>query len=103
MSRCGPRHELNQWKVELFQKPFGNVHFLHSAGIGDDVVWFALNEEDRPLFAFASIWTEFKATGAPRNPVFGVIGIQSVDADPPAQGVMMHAPATGSSRASSAS
>jgi putative SOS response-associated peptidase YedK len=25
-----------------------------------DVVWFALNE-DRPLFAFAGIWTEFKA------------------------------------------
>ena len=24
-----------------------------------DVVWFALNE-DRPLFAFAGIWTEFK-------------------------------------------
>jgi hypothetical protein len=24
-----------------------------------DVVWFALND-DRPLFVFASIWTEFK-------------------------------------------
>jgi putative SOS response-associated peptidase YedK len=24
-----------------------------------DVVWFALNE-DRPLFAFAGIWTDFK-------------------------------------------
>ena len=24
-----------------------------------DVVWFALNE-DRPLFAFAGVWTEFK-------------------------------------------
>jgi putative SOS response-associated peptidase YedK len=29
-----------------------------------DVVWFALNE-DRPLFAFAGIWTEFRVTGAP--------------------------------------
>lgn len=29
-----------------------------------DVVWFALNE-DRPLFAFAGIWTEFRATAAP--------------------------------------
>jgi putative SOS response-associated peptidase YedK len=27
-----------------------------------DVVWFALNK-DRPLFAFAGMWTEFKATG----------------------------------------
>jgi hypothetical protein len=25
----------------------------------EDVVWFALNEE-RPLFAFAGLWTEFK-------------------------------------------
>ena len=36
-----------------------------------DVVWFALNE-DRPLFAFAGIWTTFNATGAPnrsRSPV----------------------------------
>ena len=28
-----------------------------------DVVWFALNE-DRPLFCFAGIWTEFKGTAA---------------------------------------
>ena len=28
-----------------------------------DVVWFALNK-DRPLFAFAGIWTTFNATGA---------------------------------------
>ena len=28
-----------------------------------DVVWFAINE-DRPLFAFAGIWTEFKAPNA---------------------------------------
>jgi putative SOS response-associated peptidase YedK len=27
-----------------------------------DVVWFALNE-DRPLFAFAGIWTEYRAEG----------------------------------------
>jgi putative SOS response-associated peptidase YedK len=25
-----------------------------------DVVWFALHE-DRPLFAFAGVWTEFKS------------------------------------------
>jgi len=30
-----------------------------------DVVWFALNEE-RPLFAFARIWTEFKGDRGPR-------------------------------------
>jgi len=29
-----------------------------------DVVWFALNE-DRPPFAFAGIWTEFKGDRAP--------------------------------------
>jgi putative SOS response-associated peptidase YedK len=28
-----------------------------------DVVWFALNE-DRPLFAFAGIWTTFHGDGA---------------------------------------
>jgi len=28
-----------------------------------DVVWFALND-DRPLAAFAGIWTTFRATGA---------------------------------------
>ena len=28
----------------------------------NDVVWFALND-DRPLFAFAGIWTEFKGDG----------------------------------------
>jgi hypothetical protein len=33
-----------------------------------EVVWFALNE-DRPLFAFAGIWTEFNGDRAPsRNP-----------------------------------
>jgi putative SOS response-associated peptidase YedK len=29
-----------------------------------DVVWFALNE-NQPLFAFAGIWTEFRAIAAP--------------------------------------
>jgi putative SOS response-associated peptidase YedK len=29
-----------------------------------DVVWFALNE-DRPLFAFAGIWTTFNGDRAP--------------------------------------
>jgi hypothetical protein len=29
-----------------------------------DVVWFALNE-DRPLFAFGGLWTEFKGDRAP--------------------------------------
>jgi putative SOS response-associated peptidase YedK len=33
-----------------------------------DVVWFAL-DDDRPLFAFAGIWTEFRGDRAPnRNP-----------------------------------
>jgi putative SOS response-associated peptidase YedK len=33
-----------------------------------DVVWFAL-DDDRPLFAFAGIWTEFKGDrGTSRNP-----------------------------------
>jgi putative SOS response-associated peptidase YedK len=33
-----------------------------------DVVWFALND-DRPLFAFAGIWTEFKGDrGTSRSP-----------------------------------
>jgi putative SOS response-associated peptidase YedK len=27
-----------------------------------NIVWFVLNE-DRPLFAFAGIWTEFRETG----------------------------------------
>jgi hypothetical protein len=31
-----------------------------------DVVWFALNA-DRPLFAFAGIWTEFKGARAPNQ------------------------------------
>src|ERR1700730_3229564 len=31
-----------------------------------DVVWFALND-DRPLTAFAGIWTEFKTTGISPN------------------------------------
>ena len=36
-----------------------------------DVVWFALNE-DRPLFAFAGIWTEFKGDrGTKSKPVPG--------------------------------
>jgi putative SOS response-associated peptidase YedK len=36
-----------------------------------DVVWFALNE-DRPLFAFAGIWTEFKGDrGTKSRPVPG--------------------------------
>jgi putative SOS response-associated peptidase YedK len=29
-----------------------------------DVVWFALGD-DRPLFAFVGMWTEFRGTGAP--------------------------------------
>jgi putative SOS response-associated peptidase YedK len=34
-----------------------------------DIVWFALNE-DRPLFAFAGIWTEFKGDrGTKSKPV----------------------------------
>ena len=36
-----------------------------------DVVWFALNE-DRPLFAFAGIWTEFKGDrGTKSKPIPG--------------------------------
>jgi hypothetical protein len=36
-----------------------------------DVVWFALND-DRPLFAFAGIWTEFKGDrGTKSKPVPG--------------------------------
>jgi putative SOS response-associated peptidase YedK len=36
-----------------------------------DVVWFALNE-DRPLFAFAGIWTEFKGDrGTKSKPISG--------------------------------
>jgi putative SOS response-associated peptidase YedK len=36
-----------------------------------DVVWFALNK-DRPLFAFAGIWTEFKGDrGTKSKPVPG--------------------------------
>jgi hypothetical protein len=36
-----------------------------------DVVWFALNE-DRPLFAFAGIWTEFRGDrGTKSKPAFG--------------------------------
>ena len=36
-----------------------------------DVVWFALND-DRPLFAFAGIWTEFKGDlGAKSKPIPG--------------------------------
>jgi putative SOS response-associated peptidase YedK len=36
-----------------------------------DIVWFALNE-DRPLFAFAGIWTEFKGDrGTKSKPVPG--------------------------------
>ena len=31
-----------------------------------DIVWFALNE-DRPLFAFAGIWTEFKTVARSRS------------------------------------
>ena len=30
------------------------------------MVWFALNE-DRPLFAFAGIWTEFKGERGPKS------------------------------------
>ena len=29
-----------------------------------DVVWFALND-DRPLFAFGGVWTEFKGAAVP--------------------------------------
>ncbi|MEZ0081476.1 SOS response-associated peptidase [Bradyrhizobium japonicum] len=36
-----------------------------------DIVWFALNE-NRPLFAFAGIWTEFKGDRGPKSkPVSG--------------------------------
>ena len=36
-----------------------------------DVVWFALND-DRPLFAFAGIWTEFKGDrGTKSKPILG--------------------------------
>ena len=36
-----------------------------------DVVWFALNE-DRPLYAFAGIWTEFKGDrGTKSKPIPG--------------------------------
>ena len=36
-----------------------------------DVVWFALND-DRPLFAFAGIWTEFKGDrGTKSKPISG--------------------------------
>ena len=36
-----------------------------------DVVWFALND-DRPLFAFAGIWTEFKGDrGTKSKPIPG--------------------------------
>lgn len=31
-----------------------------------DIVWFALNE-DRPLFAFAGIWTEFRGDRGPKS------------------------------------
>jgi putative SOS response-associated peptidase YedK len=38
---------------------------------GKDVVWFALNK-DRPLFAFAGIWTEFKGDrGTKSKPILG--------------------------------
>ena len=37
-----------------------------------DVIWFALNE-DRPLFGFAGIWTEFKGDrGTKSKPVPGL-------------------------------
>jgi putative SOS response-associated peptidase YedK len=37
-----------------------------------DVVWFALND-DRPLAAFAGMWTEFRAIEAPnRSPSWGL-------------------------------
>jgi putative SOS response-associated peptidase YedK len=36
-----------------------------------DVVWFALND-DRPLFAFGGIWTEFKGDrGTKSKPILG--------------------------------
>ena len=36
-----------------------------------DIVWFAMNE-DRPLFSFAGIWTEFKGECGPKSkPVSG--------------------------------
>jgi putative SOS response-associated peptidase YedK len=36
-----------------------------------DVVWFGLND-DRPLFAFAGIWTEFKGErGTKPKPILG--------------------------------
>jgi putative SOS response-associated peptidase YedK len=56
-----------------------------------DVVWFALNEE-RPLFAFAGIWTEFKGDrGTKSKPIPGPSGLRLLDdvaqrdcrADPP--------------------
>jgi putative SOS response-associated peptidase YedK len=48
-----------------------------------DVVWFALNEE-RPLFAFAGIWTEFKGDrGKKSKPVPGPHHLfRGVDVDP---------------------
>jgi hypothetical protein len=44
-----------------FARPVGSAH---PTGSQEDVVWFVLS--DRPLFAFASIWTEFR--GGPRHP-----------------------------------
>jgi len=49
-----------------------------------DVVWFALNE-DRPLFSFAGIWTEFRGDrGTKSKPIAGphlVYGFLTTDAN----------------------
>jgi putative SOS response-associated peptidase YedK len=49
-----------------------------------DVVWFALND-DRPLLAFAGIWTEFKGDrGTKSKPIPGphlVYGVLTTAAD----------------------
>ena len=89
-SRRGERPERWSWETRRKSKPLGNwsygrrrrsLHFLgdvpteplpgplnsfaeyapepHPETKKKDVVWFALND-DRPLCAFAKIWTEFK-------------------------------------------
>jgi putative SOS response-associated peptidase YedK len=48
-----------------------------------DVVWFALNDE-RPLFAFAGVWTEFKGDrGTKLEPIpWASLGLWFPDNDP---------------------
>ena len=54
-------------------------------GTKKDVVWFALNE-DRPLFAFAGIWTTFNGDrGTKSKPIPGphqVYGLLTTEANP---------------------